>query len=116
MKLLRPGAQVDATRIFYTGLGEPGGLENVRAESGSVASGEGPHVVMPAQADGLPEGFDELLAIGTGAQVSADLVAQGTGQLVVHVRRQSPEDLETLGLRMPMALAADLLWSFDRLA
>ena len=59
---------------------------------------------MPAERDGLSERGDEFFAIGTAAEVLAQLRAKGTRQFIVDVGGQLPQDGHTASFAVTMGL------------
>ncbi len=61
------------------------GSENVVSHAGSFGLREGRCRLVLTEGDGLSERGDEFLAVGAGAEVFAQFLAQRAGQFIVDV-------------------------------
>ena len=60
--------------------------------------------MLSAQTDGLAQRVDENFAVGTGAQMLADLSADRSREVVIKIGGEVLQYLETLRFRMAMML------------
>jgi hypothetical protein len=54
------------------------------------------------EAHRLPQGGDKFLAVGAGAQMFSDFLADTDGQLVVQIGGETAKHFQTSGFRVPV--------------
>lgn len=77
-------------------------LKDLSTQGRPRGGGQGSCRRLAAKSDSLPQRRQKDLAPGAGAEVFANLAAEGTRQLVIEELGQPPEDLKTVGFRMPV--------------
>ena len=92
------GAQ-PRTRLESTA---PGGLENLSAKSGFEGGRKGGGIDVTTEAHRLPQGGDKFLAVGTGAQMFSDFLADTDGQFVVQIGGETAKHFYASGFRVPV--------------
>lgn len=77
-------------------------LKNLSAQRHLGGGGQWSGRRMAAKIDGLLQGREKDLAPWTGAEMLANLAADVARQLVVEIIGQPPENLQAVGLRVPV--------------
>ena len=85
-------------------LSNPRGFQDLLAHKGPVDSRQARDRTIPAERDGLAQGCNEDLAVGTSAQVSTNFLANISCELIIDIGGQLTENAQASALAMVMLM------------